>query len=163
MLLKNIITTFITITICQIGYAQVDSLSKTTFEMDNMLSPNLGYKTIDVKEFYFNNIKNVSIEKHGKRYVKMIYSHGDHILSEYAVEIILYAHCDVLLYAKRDSTPAVVCKSQFDVQENGKFKEWYDNKKIKIVGFYNHGKKSKKWRYYDESGKLIFTKRWAIE
>lgn len=40
---------------------------------------------------------------------------------------------------------------------SGKWVEYYGNKSVKEIGEYKHGKKIKKWKYYDADGSRILT------
>lgn len=113
----------------------------------------------------FEYEKWAELRKIGKKWIVVRYYPNSvvvksKIFSEVYLCDMIYAGAEVLNAS--DSFPGVRHYTSVSTRPHGRYIEWYPNGSIKVVGYYRHGLKEKKWKYYDENGRLHDVVYWQF-
>ena len=103
----------------------------------------------------------MQIIKRGKKFYKLNFSNSGKIISKAKVDIDFIQEISFMTESpSNDSTPSQIINYDIVFKLNGKYEEWYENGKIKLIGNYWWDKKNKIWIEYDNKGKLIKKEHW---
>jgi len=114
---------------------------------------------------YYNDEKNVAIQREGDQYLKIVLTDSNKIYSETEIEFVFIHDTTYFtqLLEKDSLIPDIVVRHYWQDVNHGAFVQLNNSTgKVQVKGNYYWGHKNGTWLYYDDIGNLIRKEKWNV-